>query len=142
MADYRGRVVVLTFGYTHCPDVCPVTLADLAAVMQQLGPDAPRVQVIFITLDPERDGAELIGRYVAAFHPSFVGLRGDAKATEEAARRFGVFYRRQPGAAPDTYAIDHSTGSLLFDTAGRPAGTLAYATPPAEMAQAIRRLLR
>ena len=88
------------FGYTQCPDACPTTLSELAAVMQTLGPDAARVQVLFVTVDPERDTAELLAQYVPAFNPTFLGLRGDAQATAEVAKEFKVLYQKQPGTTP------------------------------------------
>jgi protein SCO1/2 len=119
MADYRGKAVALFFGYTQCPDVCPTTLAALAGAMKTLGPDADRVQVIFVTVDPDRDTADLLGKYVPAFDPRFVGLRGDAAATERVAREFKVIYQKVPGTAPDRYTMDHSAGTFLFDPQGR-----------------------
>lgn len=119
LADFRGKVVVLFFGYTQCPDVCPTTLSDLAAAMKRLGPDAARVQVLFVTVDPQRDTAELLARYVPAFDPSFVGLSGDAAATAATAREFKVIYEKHAGPTPDAYSMDHSAGSYLFDPQGR-----------------------
>jgi protein SCO1/2 len=107
------------FGYTQCPDVCPTTMAALADAMRTLGPDADRVQVIFITVDPDRDTPELLGKYVPAFDPRFVGLRGDAAATERTAREFKIIYQKVPGNAPDRYTVDHSAGVFLFDPQGR-----------------------
>ena len=106
LADFRGKVVVMFFGYTQCPDACPTTLSELATVMQTLGPDAARVQVLFVTIDPERDTAELLAQYVPAFNPTFLGLRGDAMATAEVARELKVLYQKQPGATPGTYSMD------------------------------------
>ena len=119
LADYRGKAVALFFGYTQCPDVCPTTLAALAGAMKTLGPDAERVQVLFVTIDPERDTPQLLATYVPAFDPRFVGLRGDAAATERTAREFKVIYQKVPGAAPDRYTMDHSAGTFLFDPQGR-----------------------
>ena len=118
LADYRGKAVAVFFGYTQCPDVCPTTMAALAEAMRKLGPDADRVQVVFITVDPERDTADLLGKYVPAFDPRFVGLRGDAAATERTAREFKVIYQKVPGNAPDRYTVDHSAGVFLYDPQG------------------------
>src|SRR5713226_1983829 len=96
LADFRGKVVAIFFGFTHCPDVCPTTLAELGAVMRELGAEAGGVQVLFVTLDPERDSAALLRRYVPAFHPQFLGLYGDAEATARTAQEFKVFYQKQP----------------------------------------------
>lgn len=112
LRDYRGKVVALFFGYTHCPDVCPTTLADMAQVMAQLGKDADRLQVLFVTLDPERDTRALLAQYPPAFHPAFQGLSGDAAATARAAAAFGVMYQRQDGKN-GAYTLDHSAGTYL-----------------------------
>jgi protein SCO1/2 len=119
LADFRGKAVVIFFGYTQCPDVCPTALSALAEAMRRLGPDAARVQVLFVTIDPERDTADLLSRYVPAFHPSFLGLRGDAEATARVAKEFKVIYQKVPGQTPDTYTMDHSAGLYLFDPQGR-----------------------
>jgi protein SCO1/2 len=119
LADFRGKAVVIFFGFTQCPDVCPTALTALAEAMRRLGPDATRVQVLFVTIDPERDTADLLSRYVPAFHPSFLGLRGDAEATARVAKEFKVIYQKVPGQTPDTYTMDHSAGLYLFDPQGR-----------------------
>lgn len=117
LADFRGKVVVLFFGYTHCPDVCPTTLADMALVMRKLDKDADRVQVLFVTVDPERDKPELLAQYVPAFNPSFLGLYGDAQATAQAAKAFEIIYQKQPTTSG--YNMDHTAGSILIDTQGK-----------------------
>lgn len=117
--DFRGRLVVLFFGYTQCPDVCPTVLSTMSQVMELLGTDAPKVQVVFVTIDPERDVQALLAQYLGAFHPSFLGLRGDAAATARWAESFKVHYERRPGAAPGQYTMDHSTGSYVLDARGR-----------------------
>ena len=119
LADFRGKAVVIFFGFTQCPDVCPTALSALAEAMQRLGPDATRVQVLFVTIDPERDTADLLSRYVPAFHPSFLGLRGDAEATARVAKEFKVLYQKVPGQTPDSYTMDHSAGLYLLDPQGR-----------------------
>jgi protein SCO1/2 len=118
LADFRGKVVVVFFGFTHCPDVCPTTLAELAAVMNELGAQAAEVQVLFVTLDPERDSPAVLRQYVPAFHPAFLGLRGDADAIARTAAEFKVFYQKQPAAAGG-YSLDHTAGTYLFDREGR-----------------------
>ena len=110
---------MLFFGYTHCPDVCPTTLAELAAAMRGLGTGESRVQVLFVTLDPERDTQALLAQYVPAFYPSFLGLYGDAEATARTAKEFKVFYQKQPGKSPQSYTLDHSSGSFIYDPEGR-----------------------
>lgn len=119
LADFKGKAVVVFFGFTHCPDVCPTTLAEMATVLQQLGPQADKVQVLFITVDPERDTPELLAKYVPAFHPSFIGLTGDKAAIEKVAKEFRVFYQKVPGKTPESYTIDHTAGSYVFDPQGR-----------------------
>jgi protein SCO1 len=119
LADFRGKVVVLFFGYTQCPDICPTTLADVARAMAALGPDADRVQVLFVTLDPERDTPEILSRYVPAFDARFLGLYGDLEATRAVAKEFKVFFEKRPGSTPGSYSIDHSAQTYVFDTQGR-----------------------
>jgi protein SCO1/2 len=141
LADFRGKVVVIFFGYTQCPDFCPTTLAGLATAMQQLGPDAARVQVLFITVDPERDTPELLSRYVPAFNPTFIGLYGDAATTAETAKEFRILYQKQPGATPGSYTMDHSTGCFIFDPQGRLRLYESYTQAPDAIAHDIRVLL-
>ena len=119
LADFRGKAVVVFFGYTQCPDVCPTTLAALAEAMKQLGPDADRVQVLFITVDPDRDTPELLGKYVPAFDRRFLGLRGNAEETARTAKEFRILYQKQPGTSPGSYTMDHSAGTFIFDPQGR-----------------------
>ncbi|TMH66060.1 MAG: SCO family protein [Betaproteobacteria bacterium] len=142
LADFRGKVVVLFFGYTQCPDVCPTTLSQLAATMQKLGPDAARVQVLFVTVDPERDTADLLARYVPAFNASFLGLYGDATATAETAKEFKILYQKQPGPNPGGYTVDHSAGTYLFDPQGRLRVFESYGQGPDVFAHDIRALLQ
>lgn len=119
LADFKGKAVLVFFGYTQCPDVCPTTMAAMATVMQQLGKDADRLQVLFITVDPERDTQALLAKYVPAFDPRFLGLRGDAAATAKVAKEFKVFFQKVPGREPGSYTMDHTAGSYVFDTQGR-----------------------
>ncbi|MBI5908510.1 MAG: SCO family protein [Betaproteobacteria bacterium] len=119
LADFRGKVVVMFFGYTQCPDVCPTTMLEMKAVLQQLGTDAPRVQMLFVTVDPERDTRELLSSYVPAFDPGFLGLYGDLETTARTAKEFRVFYQKQPGTTPSSYTVDHTAGSYVFDPQGR-----------------------
>jgi protein SCO1 len=118
LSDFRDKVVVLFFGYTHCPEVCPTTLADLARMMRQLGPDASRVQVLFVTVDPERDTPEVLAKFVPYFYPSFLGLRGDAQATAQAAKAFSVNYEKVPGKNGN-YTVNHTDGTYLIGANGR-----------------------
>jgi len=118
MADFKGKAVVIFFGYTQCPDVCPTTMSDLGNMMKQLGPLADKVQVLFITVDPERDTPELLSKYVPAFDPRFLGLRGDLAETANVAKDFKVFYQKVPGKEPGSYSMDHTAGMYVYDPAG------------------------
>ena len=119
LADFKGKVVVVFFGFTQCPDVCPTTMVELAQVRKALGADGDRVQGIFVTVDPERDTAAVLKAYVSNFSPDFVALRGTAEETQAAAKQFKVFYAKVPGKAADSYTIDHTAGSFIFDSQGR-----------------------
>jgi protein SCO1 len=140
LADFRGKVVVLFFGYTHCPEVCPTTLANLAKVMHMLGKDADRVQVLFLTVDPERDEPELLAKFIPSFYPSFLGLYGDAAATAQTAKAFGVIYEKQY-YKKGGYTFLHSDGTFLIGTNGRPLLLSRYGQRPELLAQDIRLLL-
>lgn len=142
LADYKGKAVVVFFGYTQCPDVCPTTLSTLAEAMKVLGPDADRVQVLFVTVDPDRDTQPLLAEYVPAFDKRFVGLRGDAAATEKVAKEFKVIYQKQPGPTPDTYTVDHSAGVFVFDPQGRLRVYMSHGQSPQVFAHDLRELLR
>jgi protein SCO1/2 len=140
LSDYRGKVVALFFGYIHCPDVCPTTLADMAQVMRMLGKDAEKVQVLFVTLDPERDKPELLAQYAPAFHPSFMGLYGDAQETALAARAFDIQYQKQVTRS-GSYTLDHSAGTFLIAPSGKPVLLSPFAQRPEYLTQDIRLLL-
>jgi protein SCO1 len=142
LADFRGKAVVVFFGYTQCPDVCPATLATLAESMKRLGADADRVQVLFITVDPERDTAALLSQYVPAFDPRFLGLRGAAAATARTAKEFRIIYEKVPGATPGSYTMDHSAGSYVFDPQGRLRLFVSNGQGPDVFAHDLRELLR
>ncbi len=117
LEDFRGKAIVLFFGFTHCPDVCPTTLAEVAAALRQLGPDAERVQVLLVTVDPERDTQDALAKYVTAFDPRFLGLRGDAAATQRAAKEFKIYYEKRKSG--DSYTVDHSGQTYVLDPQGR-----------------------
>jgi protein SCO1/2 len=119
LADFKGKAVVVFFGFTHCPDVCPTTLAELANVMKELGPMADKVQVLFVTVDPERDTPEVLAKYVPAFDPRFLGLSGSTAETEQVAKEFKAFYQKVPGKTAGSYTVDHTAGSYIFDAQGR-----------------------
>jgi protein SCO1/2 len=119
LADFKGKVTVVFFGFTQCPDVCPTTMLELAQVKKALGADGERVQGVFVTIDPERDTAAVLKAYVTNFSPDFIALRGSADETKAAAKQFKVFYAKVPGKTPETYTMDHTAGSYIFDTQGR-----------------------
>jgi protein SCO1/2 len=142
LQDFRGKLVVLFFGYTQCPDVCPTTMAKMATVMKELGPASKDVQVLFVTLDPERDTQELLNAYVPAFHPSFIGLYGDKAATDRTAKEFKLFYSKSPsGDDPKNYTVDHMAGSYVFDREGRVRLLLRHEAEPGAIASDLRQLL-
>ena len=119
LADFKGKVTAVFFGYTQCPDACPTTMAELAGIEKTLGADAARVQVVFITVDPSRDTAALLKSYVTNFNPGFLALRGDEAQTQAVAKEFKVFYEKVPGKTATDYSIDHTAGTYIFDTQGR-----------------------
>jgi protein SCO1/2 len=117
LEDFRGKAVVVFFGFTHCPDVCPTTLAEMAQVVKSLGPDGDRVQVLLVTVDPERDTKEALGKYVTAFDPRFLGMYGDLEQTRRVAKDFKIYFEKRKTG--DTYSIDHSAQSYVIDPQGR-----------------------
>ncbi|SDF31424.1 protein SCO1/2 [Massilia sp. PDC64] len=141
LADFKGKAVVVFFGYTQCPDVCPTTMAEMASVMQKLGPLADQVQVLFITLDPERDTQELLANYVPAFDKRFLGLRGTPEQTAKTAKEFKVFYSKVPGTDPGSYTIDHTAGSYVFDRDGRLRLFIRHGQGPDPIVHDLRQLL-
>ena len=141
LGDFKGKAVVLFFGYTQCPDVCPTTLTTMRDALGMLGTDASRVQVLFVTLDPARDTTQLLAQYVPMFHPSFIGLRGDDASTATLAKDFKVFYAKQAGTTPGSYSIDHSTGSYAFDPQGRLRLLLRHGETPDNVAADLKLLL-
>jgi protein SCO1/2 len=119
LADFKGKVVAVFFGFTRCPDVCPTTLAEMKLVKERLGPQGDKLQVLFVTIDPERDTPELLAKYVPAFDPSFLGLYGNDEATAKTAKEFKVFYQKAPGSSPDNYSMDHTAATFIYDPQGR-----------------------
>jgi protein SCO1/2 len=141
LADFKGKAVVVFFGYTQCPDVCPTTMAEMASVMQKLGPLADQVQVLFITLDPERDTQQLLANYVPAFDKRFIGLRGTLEQTAKTAKEFKVFYAKVPGSDPNSYTIDHTAGSDVFDRDGHLRLFIRHGQGPDPIVHDLRQLL-
>jgi len=141
LGDFRGKAVVIFFGYTQCPDICPTNMARLRDAMQRLGTDAQRVQVLFVTIDPERDTQQLLASYVPLFDPGFIGLYGDAATTAKVAKQFKVFYQKQKGSQPGSYTMDHSTGSYVFDPKGKLRLYVRNDDTPEKIAQDLKQLL-
>ena len=141
LADFKGKVTVVFFGYTQCPDACPTTMAELAGIEKTLGADAARVQVVFITVDPARDTAALLKNYVTNFRPDFLALRGDEKQTKAVTKEFKVFYEKVPGRTADSYTIDHTAGTYVFDPQGRIRLFASQSLDPALLTDDIKALL-
>ena len=141
MADFHGKVVVLIFGYTQCPDVCPTTLADMASALRQLGGDARDVQVLFVTVDPKRDTPELLRQYVPAFYPDFLGLHGDAAAVARVMKDFHVYAAERPGKTAESYTVDHSSQIFAFDRNGKVRLLMTPGMTPSAMASDLKVLL-
>lgn len=141
MADFRGKAVVIFFGYTQCPDICPTTMTGMVEAMKLLGEDAKKVQVLFVTVDPERDTQQLLAQYVPAFHPSFIGLYSDPQTIAKTAQAFRVFYQKQPGSTPSTYTVDHTAGSYVFDPQGRLRLYIKHGEKPELIAGDLKQLL-
>jgi protein SCO1 len=141
LADWKGKVAVVFFGYTQCPDVCPTTMAELAQIRKLLGADADKLQTVFVTIDPERDTAEILKGYVANFGPGVVALRGNAEQTAAAAKEFKVFFAKVQGKSPGSYTMDHSAASFVFDPQGRVRLFVPYGGDPKVLATDIKQLL-
>lgn len=139
LSDFRDKIVLVFFGFTQCPDICPTALLRAANVKKMLGKDGERLQVLFITVDPERDEPQLLGNYVSAFDPSFLGLYGSLEETKQIAREFKVYYKKIPTGS--SYTMDHSALSYLYDTAGRLRIALSHTQTDEEYVQDIRQLL-
>ena len=141
LADFRGKVVAVFFGYTQCPDVCPTTLATMSQVMKLLGPRADQVQVLFVTVDPERDTADLLSRYVPAFDPRFLGLLTDIEGTARVAKEFKVFYQKVAGGSPGVYTVDHTAATYVYDPTGRLRLFVKHGAQAEQIAEDFTRLL-
>ncbi len=141
LADFKGKAVAVFFGYTHCPDVCPTTLADFAAALRELGPLGDRVQVIFVTVDPERDTPEMLRQFVPAFDPRFLGMYTDAASLRLLAKDYKIVYQKTAQKGSDDYLIDHSAGTYVYDPKGRLRLLMPYGSTPEAIAQDLRILL-
>ena len=143
MADYKGKVVVVFFGFTQCPDVCPTTLTEMDEALKLLGPKADKVQVIFITVDPERDTASVLAQYVPAFNPRFIGLRpADEAGLEKVAKEFRIYYKKVPGSKSGSYTMDHSAGSYVFDQTGQLRLYIKHAQGPEVLVHDLKAILQ
>lgn len=142
MQDFAGKVVVIFFGYTQCPDVCPTTLSEMAEVKKALGQDGDKLQVLFISVDPERDTPELLKNYMANFDPSFLALYAPAPKLAELAKDFKIYYKKAEGKSPSSYTMDHSAGSYVYDTKGKLRLFTRYGAGPKGLTEDIRILLK
>ena len=140
LEDFRGKAVVLFFGFTHCPDVCPTTLTEAAQAIKTLGADGDRVQVLMVTVDPERDTKEVLAKYVTAFDPRFLGLYGDLAATQKAAKEFKIYFEKRKTG--DTYSVDHSGQSYVIDAQGRLRLLVRHDRIGSDLADDLRAVLR
>lgn len=141
LADFRGKVVALFFGYTHCPDVCPTTMDDLSKALKLLEGKRSEVQVLFVTLDPERDTREVLAQYVPSFDESFIGLYGDLATTERVAKDFKLFYKKQASGGEGGYTIDHSAGIYVFDKKGALRLFMNHGQKPQDIASDLKQLM-
>ena len=143
LADFKGKVVMMFFGYTQCPDVCPTTLTEMQQVMTILGPQSDKVQVLFVTVDPQRDTAAILKQYVPAFDPRFLGLSpADDAALEKVAKDFKIYYKKVPGVSSGSYTMDHTAGSYAFDPDGRLRLYIKHAQGPETLAHDLKELLK
>ena len=142
LKDFSGKLVVVFFGYTQCPDVCPTTMQELAEVKRLLGPDGDKLQAVFVTVDPERDTAELLKAYVENFDASFVALRPTQEQLPAIAKEFKIYFKRVEGKTPTSYTMDHSAGSYIFDTQGRVRLFSRYGTGAQALADDFKLLLK
>ena len=141
LSDFKGKVVVLFFGFTQCPDVCPTSMTTLAEVKRLLGTDGDRMQALFVTVDPERDTQEVLKAYMGNFDPTFLALRPTPDELQGVAQEFKMYYRKVEGPTPTSYTMDHSAGKYLFDPEGRIRLFSAYGTAADVIAQDTRLLL-
>ena len=143
LVDFKGKVVMMFFGYTQCPDVCPTTLTEMQQVMTILGPQSDKVQVLFVTVDPQRDTAAILKQYVPAFDPRFLGLSpADDAALEKVAKDFKIYYKQVPGVSSGSYTMDHTAGSYAFDPDGRLRLYIKHAQGPETLAHDLKELLK
>ena len=142
LADFKGKVVVLFFGYAQCPDVCPTTMTEMAQVKQQLGSDGDKLQVLFVTVDPARDTPEVLKAYMGAFDPGFVALIPTADQLATTAKDFKVYFKKVEGKTPTSYSMDHSAASFVYDAQGRLRLYARYGAGVAPMVSDVKALLK
>jgi protein SCO1/2 len=142
LTDFAGKVVVMFFGYTQCPDVCPTSMTELARIKKALGKDGERLQGLFVTIDPQRDTQELLKAYMANFDPTFLALSGPPDKLAEVAKEFKIYYKRVEGKTPSSYTMDHSAGSYVYDTKGQLRLFTRYGSDPKGLTEDIRILLK
>jgi len=142
LADFKGKVVVLFFGFTQCPDVCPTAMVEMAQVKKELGQDADKLQVVFVTVDPERDTQEVLKAYMENFDPTFLALRGTPEQLGQIAADFRIIYNKVNGSTPTSYTMDHSAGRYIYDTNGRLRLYARYGIEVPAIASDIRLLLK
>ena len=140
LEDFRGKAVVLFFGFTHCPDICPTTLAEISQAIRSLGPDAERVQLLMVSVDPERDTQDSLAKYVTAFDARFLGLRGDLAATRKVAAEFKIYFEKRKQG--DSYSVDHSAQSYVIDPQGRLRLLVRHDRIAQDLAPDLRTLLK
>jgi protein SCO1 len=142
MKDFAGKAVVVFFGFTQCPDVCPTTLQEIAQARKLLGPDGEKVQGVFVTVDPERDTPEILKAYMGNFDPSFIALRGSPEQLAAMAKDFKVYYKKVEGKTPGSYTMDHSAASYVYDPQGRLRLYSRYGSGPQALAEDLKLLLK
>jgi protein SCO1/2 len=142
LADFRGKVVVIFFGFAQCPDVCPTAMAELAEIKRLLGADANKLQGLFVTLDPERDTPEVLKAYMGNFDPAFLALRPEAQELPDLAKHFKIFYKKNEGKTAGSYTLDHTAASYVFDPQGRVRLYTRHGMGPAALAEDLRILLK
>ena len=141
LKDFSGKVVVMFFGFTQCPDVCPTTMLELAEIKKTLGKDGDRLQALFVTVDPERDTPEILKAYMTNFDPTFLALYTTPQKLADLAKDYKVYYKKAPGQTPTSYTMDHSAGSYVYDTKGQLRLFTRYGTGVAGLTADIRQLL-
>ena len=141
LKEFAGKVVVLFFGYTHCPDVCPTSMSEMVEVKKLLGKDGERLQGLFVTVDPERDTPAVLKAYIANFDPTFLALYTTPEKLKILAKEYRIYYKKVAGPTPDSYSIDHSTGCYVYDTQGKLRLYTRYGSGAAALASDIRLLL-